>query len=107
MSNFLVTYEVLNPVRMWTVCCHCSGDKNWPSTLAFVPNISATRNILVLTVFNFKINEYQEYLLGWGGGRNRGGGQCIGLTTLQPSCSDRLKIWEPQPPGTLRACPGL
>jgi hypothetical protein len=35
------------------------------------------------------------------------GGRCVGLTTLQPSCADCLEIWEPQPPGTLRACPGL
>ena len=34
-------------------------------------------------------------------------GRCIGLTTLPPSCTDCLEIWEPQPPGTLRACPGL
>ena len=39
-------------------------------------------------------NEYQECFLG---GK---GSQCIGLTTLPPSC---LEIWEPQPPGTLRA----
>jgi hypothetical protein len=30
-----------------------------------------------------------------------------GLTTLSPSCADCLEIWEPQPPGILRACPGL
>jgi len=35
------------------------------------------------------------------------GGRYIGMTTLPPSCADCLKIWEPQPPGTLRACPGL
>jgi len=35
------------------------------------------------------------------------GGWCVGLTTLPPSCADYLEIWEPQPPGTLRACPGL
>jgi len=35
------------------------------------------------------------------------GGQCVGLTTLPPSCADCLEIWEPQPSGTLRACPGL
>ena len=46
-------------------------------------------------------NEYQEYFLGGKGGR------CIGLTTLPPSCADCLEIWDPQPPGTLRACPGL
>ena len=34
-------------------------------------------------------------------------GRCIGLTTLPPSCADCPEIWEPQPPGTLRACPGL
>jgi len=31
----------------------------------------------------------------------------VGLTTLPPSCADCLEIWEPQPPGTLRACPDL
>ena len=46
-------------------------------------------------------NEYQEYLVG---GK---GGQCVGLTTLPASCANSLEIWEPQPPGTHRACPGL
>jgi len=46
-------------------------------------------------------NEYQEYFLG------STGGPFLGLTTLPPSCADCLEIWEPQPPGTLRACPGL
>ena len=35
------------------------------------------------------------------------GGRCVGLTTLPLSCADCLEIWEPQPPGTLRACSGL
>ena len=35
------------------------------------------------------------------------GGLCVRLTTLPPSCADCLEIWEPQPPGTLRACAGL
>jgi hypothetical protein len=26
---------------------------------------------------------------------------------LAHSCADCLKIWEPQPPGTLRACNGI
>ena len=34
-------------------------------------------------------------------------GQYVDLTTLPPSCADCLEIWEPQPPGTLWACPGL
>jgi hypothetical protein len=46
-------------------------------------------------------NEYQEYFQG---GKN---GRCVGLTTLPPSCADCLEIWEPQPPGPLRACLGL
>jgi hypothetical protein len=46
-------------------------------------------------------NEYQVYFLGGKGGR------CVGLTTLPYSCAECLEIWEPQPPGTLRACPGL
>jgi len=35
------------------------------------------------------------------------GSLCVRLTTLPPSCADCLQIWEPQPPGTLRDCPGL
>ena len=35
------------------------------------------------------------------------GGRCVGMTTLPPSCADYLEIGEPQPPGTLRACPGV
>jgi hypothetical protein len=43
-------------------------------------------------------NEYQEYFLG------DKGSQCVGLTTLSPSC---LEIWEAQPPGTPRSCSAL
>jgi len=46
-------------------------------------------------------NEYQEYFLGGKGGR------WVVLTILPLSCADCLEIWEPQPPGTLRVCPGL
>ena len=31
----------------------------------------------------------------------------VGLTILPPSCTDCLEIWEPQPTGTLKVCPGL
>jgi hypothetical protein len=41
--------------------------------------------------------------ISWGRGK---GGWCVGLTTLPPSCADCLEILVPQPPGTLRACPG-
>jgi len=35
------------------------------------------------------------------------GGRCVKMTTLPPSCADCLEIWEPQPPGTFRACTGI
>jgi hypothetical protein len=44
---------------------------------------------------------YQEYFLGGKGGR------CVRLTTLPPLCAYCHETWEPQPRGTLRACPGL
>jgi hypothetical protein len=47
-------------------------------------------------------NEYQEFFLG---GK---GGQCVGLTTLPPSCADCLEIWEPRDPkGMSRPAMGL
>jgi hypothetical protein len=35
------------------------------------------------------------------------GGRCVWLAILPPSCADCIEIWAPQPPGTLRAGPGL
>ena len=46
-------------------------------------------------------SEYQEYFLGGKGGWR------VGLTTLPRSCAECLEIWESEPLGTLRACPGL
>jgi len=46
-------------------------------------------------------NEYQEYFLVGKGGLS------MGLTTLPPSCANCLEIWEPQPLGTFKACPGI
>jgi len=34
-------------------------------------------------------------------------GWCAGLTAVPPSTAECHEIWEPQPPGTLRACPGM
>jgi hypothetical protein len=34
-------------------------------------------------------------------------GRYVGLRVLPPLCADCREILEPQPPGTLRACPGL
>jgi hypothetical protein len=46
-------------------------------------------------------NEYQKYFLGGKGDR------FLGLMNLPLSCAEFHKVREPQPPGTLRACPGL
>jgi hypothetical protein len=35
------------------------------------------------------------------------GGRCLRLTTSQPSRAECHEIWEPKPPGTLWATPGL
>ena len=57
--------------------------------------------ILPATLWPSQRNEYQEYFL-------RGkSGRCVRLTTLPPSCADSHEICEPQPPETLRACPGI
>jgi hypothetical protein len=65
---------------------------NFPSTQAcrpqYGPKVDSASNR----------NEYQEYFPG---------GRCVGLTTLPPSCFACLEIWNPQPPGTLRACRGI
>jgi len=49
------------------------------------------------------LTEMNTRNISWGGK----GGWCIGLTNLPPTCVDCLEIWEPQPPVTFRACPGL
>ena len=49
------------------------------------------------------LTEMSSSCISWGVKVARG----IGLTTLPPSCADCLEMWEPRPPGTLRACPGL
>jgi len=51
------------------------------------------------------LREMSTRNISWGRGGK--GVRYVGLTTLPPSCADCLEIWEPQPPGTLRACPGL
>ena len=35
------------------------------------------------------------------------GGRCVRLSTSPPSCAECHEIWEPKPPGTLWATPGL
>ena len=49
------------------------------------------------------LTEMSTRNISWG---SEGGG-CVGLTILPPSRADCFEIWELQPPGTLRVCPGL
>jgi hypothetical protein len=49
------------------------------------------------------LTEMSTRYITWGGK----GGRYVGLTTLPPFSADCLEIWEPQTPGTLRACPGV
>jgi hypothetical protein len=72
--------------------CHWSFSLTYSFQLHYGPGFSSVSNR----------HEYQEYFLGV-----KGGGWCRGLMTLPPSCAKYIGIWEPQPPGTLRACPGL
>jgi hypothetical protein len=51
------------------------------------------------------LTEMSTRNISWGVGGK--GGQCVRLTTLPPSRAECLEIWEPQPPGTLRDCPGI
>jgi hypothetical protein len=61
----------------------------------------SSRTMVLASTQPLKEKSYQEYFV-----RSKSG-RCVGLTTLPPSCADCREIWEPQPPGTLRTCPGL
>jgi hypothetical protein len=89
----------------------CGTEPRWRSWLRLQTGRSGVRfpmvslgffiGIILWVASAFNGNEYQEYFLG------RKGGRCVWLTTLPLSSADCLEIWEPQPPGTRRACPGL
>jgi len=49
------------------------------------------------------LTEMSTRSISWGGK----GGRCAVLTTLPPSRADCPEILAPQPPGNLRACPGI
>jgi hypothetical protein len=81
------------PEGRWfdSLCCHWKFSLTQPFFPHYDTEVDSTSNR----------NEYQDYLL-------RGkGGLCVGLTSLPPSCVECLVIWEPHPPGVLKACPGL
>jgi hypothetical protein len=49
-------------------------------------------------------NEYQEYFLAGGIGKDS---LCVGLTTLPPSCADCFEIWNPNGDVSLRIASGI
>jgi len=75
-------------------------DSRWCHLNFFIDNPSGRTMALGLTQ---PVTEMSTRNISYGGK----GGRCVGLTTLPPSCADCLEIWEPQIPGTVRACPGL
>jgi hypothetical protein len=75
-------------------------DSRWCHWIFFIDNPFGRTMALGLTQ---PLTEMSTRNISWWGK----GGRCLGLTTLPRLCADCLEIWEPQPPGTLRACPGL
>ena len=88
LKNCTTSRKVAGSIHRW---CHWNFSLTYSFRPHDGPGVDSASNR----------NEYQEYFLGGKGGR------CVGLTTLPPSCADCFEIWDPQPPGTLRACPGL
>jgi hypothetical protein len=67
-----------------------------------------TNNVVFVFCVYFKIllkrKQWKIKIMFFPGGK---GGRCVTLTILPPSCVNCIEIWESQPPGTLRASPGL
>ena len=84
---------------------HCATSRKVPESIPVVVNgifhsHTPSGGNVALGLTQPLTNEYHEYFLGGKGDRR------LGLT-LPPSGAYCLEIWKPQPPGTLRACPGL
>jgi len=84
----VTSQKVVGSILRW---CHL----DFPSTQSFQPHYEPGVDSAC------DRNEYQGYFLG------AKGSQCMGLTMFPPSCANCLEIWEPEPPGMLRTCPGL
>ena len=101
----------LNIGRKWHLNCHkgaCSGEISWGNALKLdgVTGIFHWHKPSGCTMAlgsTQPLTEKSARNISWGAK----GSQRAELTTLPPSCADWLEIRETQPPGTLRACPGL
>ena len=101
-------------VNFWVVpLLHSlSGIPTWgTSWLSWMSHCATSRKVASsicddVGTFDWQNPSYRTMALGWTqslteiflGGK---GDRCVGLTTLPPSCVDRLEIWEPQPPGSM------
>ena len=83
------------PGPVWT------GGKSRPHRDSIPDRPACSQSLYQLSSQAHNRNEYQVCFLGGKDSR------CVGLTSLPPSCADCFQIWEPQPPGTFRASPGL
>jgi hypothetical protein len=112
IQNFLSQKGVKGALKIFYTCCLYLASQQhavaqWAEALRYKPEGRGFDSRSFRSHYGPGIdsssnrNEYQDYFLGGKRGR------CIGLTTLPPSSADCLEIWEPQPSGTLRTCPGL
>ena len=109
VSSFLQNYLALLSPSFSVGTCH--GAVDWGTTIqarrswVWFPMVSLEFLIYLILRPHLGLgvdsatnrHEYQECFLGGKGGR------CVGLTTLPHSCAHCLEIWEPLPPGILKA----
>ena len=91
-------------------------DTRWRSCLEHCPTIRKVAGSIpdgVIVIFHWHHPSGRTMDLGstlaglpgiFPGGK---GGRCVELTTLPASWAPCYEIWDPQPPGTLRACPDV
>ena len=100
--GFKVFTALIGCARWRSWLRHCATADSIPDgVVGIFDSYNPSGRLMVLgSTHHLKWNEHKECLLGGKSGR------CVWLTTLPPSCADCLEIWEFQPPGTIRACPG-
>ena len=87
---------------LWSVCLrHCSWSSMVAGSFGILHWHNPSGRYMALRPAQPLTEMSSTRNISWGKG-----GRCIGLT-LTPSCTDCLEIWQPQHPGTRRACPGL